>query len=53
MYGISFVQIPKQNAHLIDLQWTEPEQAKLKTVVERYSSEGASGAKKVLRWQLA
>jgi len=36
------VQIPKENLHIIDLKWTEDEQAKLKTLVERYTSQGAS-----------
>jgi hypothetical protein len=29
------VRIPKENAHLVDLEWTEDEQAQLKTLVER------------------
>jgi hypothetical protein len=29
------VRIPKANAHLVDLEWTAEEQAKLKTLVER------------------
>ena len=41
------------NAHLVDLEWTEEEQAKLKTLVERYTSQGASGAWRVHRWRLA
>jgi len=47
------VRIPKQNANLIDLEWTEEEQAHLKTLVERYTSRGASGAWRVHRWRLA
>jgi len=31
------VQIPKETAHLIDLEWTEDEQANLKSQVERYT----------------
>jgi len=45
--------IPKENAHLVDLEWTEDEQAKLKTLVEGYTSWGASGAWRVHRWHLA
>jgi len=51
--GKPLVRIPKENAHLLDLEWTEDEQAKLKTVVERYTSWGASGAWRVHRWRLA
>jgi len=47
------VQIPKENAHLVGLQWPEEEQAKLKTLVERYTSHGSSGAWRVHRWRLA
>ena len=47
------VRIPKENAHLVDLEWTEDEQAKLKTLVEVYTSRGASGAWMVYRWRLA
>jgi len=42
--GKPLVRIPKENAHLVDLVWTEEEQAKLKTLVERYTSRSASGA---------
>ena len=45
--------IPKENAHLIDLEWTEDEQAKLKAPVKRYTSCGASGEWRVHRWRLA
>jgi hypothetical protein len=51
--GKPLVQIQKQNAHLIDLERTEDEQAKLKTLVERYTSQGASEAWRVNRWWLA
>jgi len=51
--GKPLVGIPKENAHLVDLEWTEEEQAKLKTLVERYTSQGASGAWRVHRWRLA
>jgi len=47
------VQIPRENAHLIDHAWTEDEQAKLKAMVERYTSGGASGPCRVHRWWLA
>jgi hypothetical protein len=47
--GKPLVRILKQNAHLVDLKWTEDEQAKLKTLVERYTSWGASGAWRVHR----
>jgi hypothetical protein len=46
-------QIPTVNAHLVDLEWIEQEQAHLKTLVEMYTSRGASGAWKVHRWWLA
>jgi len=51
--GKALVRIPKEHAHLIDLKWTEDEQAKLKTLVERYTSWGDSGAWGVHRWRLA
>jgi len=51
--GKPLVRIPKENAHLVDLEWTEEEQTKLKTLVERYTSRGASGAWRVHRWHLA
>jgi len=41
------VRIRKENAHFVDLECTEVEQAKLKIVVERYTSRGASGAWRV------
>jgi len=47
------VRIPKEDVHLVDLEWTEEEQAHLKTLVERYTSQGASGAWRVHRWRLA
>lgn len=47
------VGIPKQNAHVIDLGWTEDKQLTLKALVERYSSQGASGALRVHQWWLA
>jgi hypothetical protein len=45
--GKPLVRIPKENAHLVDLEWTEEEQAHLKTLVERYTLRGASGAWRV------
>ena len=51
--GKPLVRNPKENAHHVDLEWTEEEQAKLKTLVERYTSQGASGAWRVHRWRLA
>jgi len=50
--GKPLVRIPKENAHLVDLEWTEDEQAKLRTLLERYTSRGASGAWRVHRWRL-
>jgi len=51
--GKPLVRMPKDKAHLIDFKWTEEEQAHLKTLVERYTLRGASGAWRVHRWQLA
>ena len=51
--GKPLVRISKENAHLVDLEWTEEEQAKLMTLVERYTSQGASGVWRVHRWRLA
>jgi len=50
--GKPLVQIPKENAHLVDLEWTEDEQAELKTLIDRYTSRGASGAWRVHRWSV-
>jgi hypothetical protein len=47
------VRIPMQNAHLIHLDWTEEEQAHVKTMVESYPSWGATGVWTVYRWRLA
>jgi len=47
------LRMPKENAHLVDLEWNEDDQARVKTLVERYTSPGASGAWKVYRWRLA
>jgi hypothetical protein len=51
--GKPLVRISKENAHLVDLEWTEDKQAKLNTVVERYTSRGTSGAWRVHQWRLA
>jgi len=40
-------RIPKENTHVVDLEWTEEVQAELKTVVERYTSLVASGVWRV------
>ena len=42
-----------ENAHLIDLEWTEEVHAHLKIVVQRYTSRGASRAWRVHSWRLA
>ena len=51
--GKPHVHLRKENAHHVDLEWTEEEEAKLKTIVERYTARGASGAWRVHRWRLA
>jgi len=51
--GKPLLRIPQENTHLVDLEWNENEQAKLMTPVERYTSQGTSGAWRVYRWQLA
>ena len=51
--GKPLVRLLRWYAHLVDLEWTEAEQAKLKTLLQRYTSEGASGAWRVHRWRLA
>jgi hypothetical protein len=45
--------MPKENAHLLDHEWTEEEQPKLKTRAKRYISQSASGAWRVHRWRQA
>jgi hypothetical protein len=50
--GTPFVQILTDYAHHADLKWTEDEQAKLSTHVERYTLQGASEACIVHRWWL-
>jgi len=47
------VQIPMEDAYLVDLKWTKAGQAQLETLVESYTSEGASGMWRVHRWQLS
>ena len=49
--GKPIILIPKANSHLIDLEGMEDEQPKLNTLVERYTSRGASGAWRVHRWR--
>jgi len=51
--GKPLVQLLKENAHLVDLEWTEDRQPTLKTLVERYTSWGASGVSRVHRSRLA
>ena len=46
-------RIPKENAHLVDLECTAEQQAKLETFVEIYPSPGAPRAWRVHRWWLA
>jgi hypothetical protein len=41
-----------QNAHLIDLNWTEKYQPILTALVDRYTSQGALGAWRVHRRQI-
>jgi hypothetical protein len=50
--GKPLVRMPQETVHLSDLWWTEDEQAKLKTLVHRYTAQGASGAGGVQRWWL-
>jgi hypothetical protein len=42
--GKPLVRIPTENAQRVDLERTEADQAKQMTLVERYISQGASGA---------
>jgi hypothetical protein len=51
--GKLLVWILEENAHHVDLKYTEEEQAKLKTLVERCTSQSASGAWRIHRWWLA
>jgi hypothetical protein len=45
--GKPLVQIPKENAHLVDLKWTLDKQAKLNNLVERFTSRGTTGVWRV------
>jgi len=47
------VRIPMDNEHGSHHAWTEDKQAKLKSLVEGYTSRGASGARRIDWWQLA
>jgi hypothetical protein len=51
--GQPLLRIPMENAHLINLEWNDEEQAQLPTLVERYTLRSASGAWRVHRWRLA
>jgi len=51
-YGKPLVWILKENANLVDLEWTEEEQDPLKPPVERYTAQGPSGAWTVHSLQL-
>jgi len=50
--GNPYVRIPEGNAYMVDLTSTEDDQAKLKALVERYTSRGSLGAWRVPRWRL-
>jgi len=45
-------RIWKPNAHFIDLEWTEEQQAHLKTLGESYTSRDATGVWRIHRWWL-
>ena len=49
--GKPLARIPKENTHLIDLEWTEDEPANQKALVERYTSRGALAAWRVHQWR--
>ncbi|KAF8249294.1 hypothetical protein K440DRAFT_216995 [Wilcoxina mikolae CBS 423.85] len=51
--GEPLVKVPKDNAHLINLQWTTEEQAKLQQLVDHYESQGEGGTWRVHQWRLA
>jgi len=51
--GKPLVQIQKENEDHVDFTWTEVEQAKLKILLERCTSQHATGAWRVQRCQLA
>jgi hypothetical protein len=46
-------QLPKENPHLIDLEWTVEVEHKLNTLVGRYTSRGVSEAWRIYRLLLA
>jgi hypothetical protein len=48
-HGRPLVGLLEVNAHLVDLEWTKDKQAKLKSIVERYTSWGASAVYRVHR----
>jgi len=45
--GKRLIEIPTENGHVIDLEWSKNVQPQLKTLVERYTSLGTSGAWRV------
>jgi len=49
----TLVPIQMENAHHVDFEWTEEEQAELQILVERYTLQGLSGAWRVHRSCLA
>jgi hypothetical protein len=51
--GTPLHRIPKENAHHVDVERTEDEQAKLKILVERFTLPGTSGGRRVHRCSLA
>ncbi|KAF8246219.1 hypothetical protein K440DRAFT_645299 [Wilcoxina mikolae CBS 423.85] len=51
--GEPLVKVPKEEAHLINPEWTVQEQATLQQLVARYKSQGEGGAWRVHRWRLA
>jgi hypothetical protein len=51
--GPRLFRILKKNAPIVHLEWNENEHAKLQTLMERYTSQGTSGATRVLSWWLA
>jgi len=50
--GRPLVRIPKKIAFVFDSKWTDAKEAKLKTLVERHTRHGASGAWRMPRWRL-
>jgi len=51
--GKLFITIPKANAHLLDVVFTDDEDTKLKVRVQRYTSRGTAGARRVHLCRLA